>query len=402
MIHFRNRALPRWCVVLAMLVAAIAMSANFAQSAQDRQKLAQLTSRMKTICVGRFLIDLPAEATVRLGRGFISGYDVSSTDSESDGEFATRLSQLETSVLSVKGDGGMSASVSPIASGEAHGKVFEHNRRPAETMRDGRRVTIEDVDIEGMLRLSEVSLTASAEAMAPGSGAGLARVLGQFRAMHTGEIPREPGFCLGHAIVRDPFDDPENESVVMFAGLPGHPDVNIVLSSMAGADPAPRLLERHAKSVRRSPFFLRLVFSQLREAARTIHGLDGDELVMKVREMNFTTGYSFQWEMPGRQDDVNAPLLMLELDAGTNPVSGGKPVRSSLSEGAMIGLWDKIAGSIRLRQTAPQVASTGEQRCSASFRTQQAGHKAAHTDLRPRCGAAQRVGQAAEPSQPTA
>jgi hypothetical protein len=71
--------------------------------------------------------------------------------------------------------------------------------------------------------------------------------------------------------------------------------------------------------------------------------------------LNWTTRYAFQWEMPGKQDDVYAPVLKLELESGTNPVAGGKPVNSSLSEAAMTYLWQKILNSIRIR---PTVTST--------------------------------------------
>jgi len=155
--------------------------------------------------------------------------------------------------------------------------------------------------------------------------------------------------------------------------------VSIVLSSMAGVTPAPRLLERHAITVDRRPLFMQLAFSHLREAARAINGLDGDELVMRVREPNFTTGYSFQWEMPGRQADVNMPFMTLELAAGTNPASGGKPVQSTLSEGALIDLWDRIAGSLRLRPTALQAPAAVEPQATALGAIAVAGDSCPHT-----------------------
>jgi hypothetical protein len=337
-----------------------------------------MTGTMKTVCVGRFLIDLPAEATVRLRRGFVGGYDVASTDRETDDDFTERLGALENTLLDGKDEYGKLESAKDLLSATGQGKVFVHNRRPAQTIENGHIVAIEDVDVHGLLRLPHVSIDAQAQGMAPGSGDGLARVLRRFRAMQPGEIPREPGFCLGHAIVLDPYDDADTESVVLFAGLPGHPDVSIVLSSMAGVTPAPRLLERHAITVDRRPLFMQLAFSHLREAARAINGLDGDELVMRVREPNFTTGYSFQWEMPGRQADVNMPFMTLELAAGTNPAGGGKPVQSTLSEGALIDLWDRIAGSLRLRPVL-QAPAVVEAPATALGAIAMAGDSCPHT-----------------------
>ncbi|MEM8514255.1 hypothetical protein RCH14_003592 [Massilia sp. MP_M2] len=370
----------RWVgAMMASALALVSFLANSVQTDEDLQKVAKMTGTMKTVCVGRFLIDLPAEATVRLRRGFISGYDVASTDRETDDDFTERLGALESTLLGGKPEYGKLESVKEMLSVTGQGKVFVHNRRPAQTIEHGRLVAIEDVDVHGLLRLPQVSIEAQAQGMAPGSGDGLVRVLGRFRALQAGEIPREPGFCLGHAIVLDPYEDADIESVVMFASLPGHPDLNIVLSSMAGLKPAPRLLERHAITVDRRPIFMQLAFSHLREAARVIHGLDGDELVMRVREPNFTTGYSFQWEMPGRQQDVNTPFITLELAAGTNPSGGGKPVQSTLSEGALIDLWDRIAGSLRPRPIAPPTPPAAELPATALGAIALAGDRCPHT-----------------------
>jgi len=370
----------RWVgIAMASALTLVSFLANSFQTDEDRQKVAKMTGTMKTVCVGRFLIDLPAEATVRLRRGFVGGYDVASTDRETDDDFTERLGTLENMLLDGKEEYGKLELAKDLLSATGQGKVFVHNRRPAQTIERGHIVAIEDVDVHGLLRLPHVSIDAQAQGMAPGSEAGLARVLQRFRELQPGEIPREPGFCLDHAIVLDPYDDADTESVVLFAGLPGHPDVNIVLSSMAGVTPAPRLLERHAITVDRRPLFMQLAFSHLREAARAINGLDGDELVMRVREPNFTTGYSFQWEMPGHQADVTTPFLTLELAAGTNPAGGGKPVQSTLSEGALIDLWDRIAGSLRLRPTAPQAPPAVEAPSIALGAIALAGDSCPHT-----------------------
>lgn len=350
----RLKGRVRWIAgAMALVLTLVSFLANSVQTVQDKQKVAKMTDKMKTVCVGRFLIDLPAGATVHIGRAFVSGYDVASTEHETDQDFTERLGQFETEVLEAareRGDRGIE-SIKPVSLSDAQGKVFIHNRRKAQAFEGNRIITIEDVDVHGMIRFPEVSITAKADGMALDSGDELLGLFERFRPIVQDEIPRERGFCIGHAIVRDPYDHPENEGVVMFAGLPGHPDVNIVFSSMAGTDPSPGLLERHTASVERQAVFMRLAFTHLREHPRTINGLSGDELIMRVLEPNFTTGYSFQWEMAGRQEDNHAPLLTLELESGTNPSTGGKPVQSTLSEEAMFDLWERIASSIRLRST---------------------------------------------------
>lgn len=60
--------------------------------------------------------------------------------------------------------------------------------------------------------------------------------------------------------------------------------------------------------------FLPVVY--LRERHRTINNLPGEGLVMRMRELNLTTRYSFQWEVRGMQDDASTPVLKLATETG--------------------------------------------------------------------------------------
>jgi hypothetical protein len=159
----------------------------------------------------------------------------------------------------------------------------------------------------------------------------------------------------------DPIAAGQRESLTMFAALPGHPDVAIAFTTMAGLKPGPGLIERNAKSSAREPFWMRAAFTTLREGKRVIHGLPGEELAMRVTELNFSTVFGLDWEMAGTEQDVLSPFMHLEMETGRNPHAGGKPVPSSFAETALLALWDTIAGSIRLRSVAP-VKAAEEQR----------------------------------------
>jgi hypothetical protein len=145
----------------------------------------------------------------------------------------------------------------------------------------------------------------------------------------------------------------QRERVVMFAGLPGHPDIAIAFSTMAGTRPGQSMLARNAAAAANEPLYVRAAFKTLREKNRTINGLAGEELALRVREPNFATTFSFDWEMVGKQDDVLAPLLTLEMESGVRPRPGAKPVQSSLSEESLVALWDRISSTIRVRPTTP-------------------------------------------------
>lgn len=354
----------RWaCGLTALALALMSLIASSVQADYDKQKVAKMTEKMKTRCVGRFLIDLPADAQVTMRYGAIGGFDISTSNAESAEEFAERL-RLEERELAgaVNEDGQPSLEASKeLTVGTGRGKTFVHNRRRTKILGDNGYFYSENLQFLSMLRFPGVSVTGEIEWVAPRYIDGLTRILSRIRPLADNEIPSESGLCLGHVILQDPYEHDNVESVVMFAGIPGHPDVNIALSSMSGTSPAPGLLARHDKAVGRFPVLMRLAFSHLREHERVINGLPGEELVLRAREPNFTTGYSFQWEMAGNEDDVHAPRLKLELESGVNPVSGGKPVQSTLTEEAMFELWESIVSSIRPRPIAPATDAKPDQ-----------------------------------------
>lgn len=342
----------RWMSGLtALALALVSFIAGSVQTGHDKQKVTTMTAKMKTVCVGRFLIDVPVETQVSLSRVFAGGLDIWSTDRESDQQFLERMQQAEADMakaLNESGQPSLEASKALVV-GTGQGKTFVHNRRRSKLLKPNGYVFNEILALSGMLRFPGVSITSSNDWVGLDYVEPLIGVLRRVRVLEPGEIPRQPGFCLEHAFIQDPYNHDNREGIAMFAGFPGHPDVNLVLSSEAGVAPAPGLLARNAKAASREPLFMQLAFTHLRERQRAISGMQGEELVMRIREPNFTTGYSFEWETRGRRDDIYAPVLKLELESGTNPVAGGKPVQSSLSEDALFALWESIVGSIRLR-----------------------------------------------------
>lgn len=144
---------------------------------------------------------------------------------------------------------------------------------------------------------------------------------------------------------------------VMRLALPGHADLGLTLFSIGGATPGPGLLERAAKTKTGMGANILLRMTTLRSGKRSINGVDGEELLVRAREYNFTTTYGFNWEAPGTKDDPMRPFPSLELRNGLGGRSGGKPVDTSLNEDALLAIWDRIAASIRVRKTVARPPS---------------------------------------------
>src|SRR5471032_3571828 len=73
---------------------------------QDAEKVRKMTETMKTICVGRFLIDVPAEAHVSFRGAFLQGWYVSPYADETDEQFVMRLVSEEDELKSWKDEKG--------------------------------------------------------------------------------------------------------------------------------------------------------------------------------------------------------------------------------------------------------------------------------------------------------
>jgi hypothetical protein len=326
----------------------------------DRTKVATMTQKMKTVCVGRFLIDMPQEASVSLARARVAGFDVDSTTESSD-DFARRVAAREAELRAQPNDAGKPSleAVRDYQRDGYAGKIFVYGRWRTSWIEHERRVYAEGVAVEGFLHGSGTSFSFSNSSVDAGLPVKLARLLDQVAVRENADIPAVAGFCIDRGFIREPLPPDERESVAMFAGLPNHPDVAIAFSSMVGTAPGPGLLKRTAQAMANYSF-LQPAVKKLREGGRTVNGMAGEELAVKITEKNFTTSFNFDWEMRGRQLDVLAPLLSLELQTGV-PRPGGKPVQSSLAETALFELWEHILPSIRLRPVGAARAAAPQQ-----------------------------------------
>jgi len=306
---------------------------------------------MKTICVGRFLIDVPENAQVDLRLGLVEGFEVA-RHNESPDAFAARLRTRETALSAKSNMLGRKniESIKGVHSLGFSGKVFVHGRYRGYGIEHGERKYFETISVEGYVHKADATYSFVANTYDPDQADVLPGLLTQLADRAENDVPSEPGFCISGALLRDPSNPARSESVAMSASLPGHPDLGILFWTNSAAAQGGSLLKRHEAAM--GPL-IRARTRTLREGDRTINGYAGEEVGIKVTELNFATVFSFVWETPGSDDNVLIPHLSLELDTGISPQAGGAPVQSSLSEEAVLLLWNKVSSSIRLRPTGP-------------------------------------------------
>jgi hypothetical protein len=330
---------------------------------RDRSEVAQMTEKMKTVCVGRYLVDVPAGAQVSFSSAILDGFSVDTIE-ESEAEFRQRVAAREAEIAArgtaIDGSGGM------IEAHDLHipgitGRTFIYGRNRGYWFEEGRRVDDEWAAVEIHAHTEGLSLSLSAKSADEGRAAAAEALLARLQVRGKDEVPSVPGFCIERALFVEPLPVHKSEHTVMHLSLPGHPDLGLTLASLAGGPPGTSLLERVAQTEASTNADVLLRMNKLRERRRAINGIDGEEVLVRAREFNFTTTYGFSWDASGAQDDLLQPYLSLELQTGMSERAGGKPVETSLHEDALLTLWDSIASSIRLRKNGPRPTSGREE-----------------------------------------
>lgn len=346
-------------VALIVLGLFVLSSVRAVEEILDWTKVVMMTRNMKTVCLGRFLIDLPQQARVSMGAAFVDGFDIVSVP-ETDAAFGTRVAGREAELRTQTNKLGKPSleAVRAYQGKESSGKILVFGRWNDSLPENGKLVRVEGASVEGYLRAGSMTFIFKASDYDPAKISNLQRLFAQVSARADGEIPLEPGFCIGGGFIRDPLTADQGESIGLLAGLADHPDVSIAFSSMVGTTPAPGILARSKTAMTNYPLLLGPAVRTLREGVRTVNGLAGEEIGVKITEPNFVTTFAYDWEMRARDMDVLAPLLALELQTGVGR-PGGKPVQSSLAERAADELWESIVAGIRVRPaTAATLAST--------------------------------------------
>ena len=325
---------------------------------RDKLEVARMTKKMTTVCMGRFLVDMPDEARLELARPRIHGFNISSFD-EPEADFKVRLGQREARLRSAPDQFGGNKNLELVREVKTEsgvvGKIFVHGRIVTEgTQANGlelERYRDESVAVEALVHGQGMSFDLSADHYDPDKIDNLAKLVAKLVPNPDNRAPTEPGFCVHRAWFRDPLTADQGEQIMMFARLPSHPDIEFMAILAAGNKPATQsLLERSADTEAGLTLAEKKRVSRLRGELRTIGGVTGGELIRRVVEKNDTIVYTFWWEVNGTEDNVFIPHFAFKMYVGKGD---NGPVPSSLSQEAAMALWDKISSSIRLRPTEP-------------------------------------------------
>lgn len=328
---------------------------------RDLQVVAGMTKEMSTVCIGRFLIDMPQEAQLGLQGLRVDGFEIESFE-ESAADFLLRVALREKRLKAEPKQPDGSDHLESVTEVETDngvvGKIFVHGRTPKKGTRSSNLTSVggrdENVAIEAMVHGGGMSFEIGAEAYDRRLIGNLSALTAKLVPNRENTVPTGPGFCFDGGWFRD-LTAEQGEQVIMHGQLPSYPDIEFLTILAAGNKPtSPGLLERSAQTEAALPGNVKRRVARLRGDARTIGGLTGDELVRRVLEKDDSIGYTYWWEVSGTEDSVFIPHFVFKMTTG-NGDNG--PVPSSLSQDAGMALWDKISSSIRFHHAPPAPVS---------------------------------------------
>jgi hypothetical protein len=330
---------------------------NVGTNAMGTYKVDKLTEQMKTACVGRFLIDLPAAMDYSYSHTFIYGFWLAAIP-ESGEAFVQRVAarQAEIDAQPNERGGKNMEKVEAVSAHGLSGKIFKFGRTTVEGLDENRKpIYYVNVSLEGYVHADGTTFTLKVKDIDPDKTNILAQIIDKLRVVEPNEIPTAPGFCFGRGMLVDPVPVEWTEGVAMFAGFKTHPDLALAFNTRAGLgkDPSdPGRLARNARAEAELPLWYRARLAKLRIGHRSINGIDGEEVLERGTERNFTRVWAFDWEVIGTKDDVFWPDMHLEMSTGHSTRAGAAPVSNFLgNDEALVQLWDKISSSIRIRPT---------------------------------------------------
>jgi hypothetical protein len=349
----RNRTHPLIGVLAALY--GLYLLYGIGNSMMDRYSVAKLTEQMKTACVGRFLVDLPASMDISYSQVHIKGFWIS-TQEETQQAFEARILARQAEIEAESNQRGQKnlEAADEYRNNGFVGRIFRFGRETTKGEENGKPVDWVNVKLEAYLHLNGTSFNfRTPDGYDVNKIRNLPMLLDKLRLLPAKEIPAAAGFCFGPGMVLDPLPADDTEGVAILAGFRDHPDLALALNTRAGTLPDKEgRLERDAAVDAEMPLWQKPLMDKLRRGKRIIDGIEGDEVADRWTELNFVHTFGFNWEVNGTENNVFIPFMHLELSTGHPIDAGARPVTSFLGEEALLQLWDKISSSIRVRPTA--------------------------------------------------
>lgn len=356
-------------VIKCMCLASMAFPVLLLAACEDNPKewttrnMTALTPRLqtvfektKTVCFGRFMVDVPASSTVVWGNVDIPlSVKVYPAGADEVNNLAQKfIDDLKSEKAINHDDVPLLLSVGIMAQPE--GKIITGYEDFQ---------SIDDLRINGYFRLNNDGVVISSRPLREEKDQAIADITSiaqRLRRRTENEVPVEPGNCIEYAFLPDkPGSDGEQSQALIRIGfrLSEFPDTH--LSIFVGpsnphhteSNSLKWQLERLETNLRaEDPNHPQLKTKYLRKGKRQIHGwIDGFEALSRSAEQrDIHSFHDFGMDFRGVPSDPMKPYADVRMQTGVADNVAGA-TKASLTDEEAIAVWDKITSTIRLRPT---------------------------------------------------
>jgi len=328
-------------------------------------RLQAMFEKTKTVCFGRFLVDVPASATVAWGEVDVPlGVSVYPDRVDEVNELAEKfIVRLNSERAIYKNHVPLLISVDELS--QPKGKIITGYENFE---------SIDDLKINGYFKMNNDGVVIDARPMRDDKDktiADIKSIARHLRRLAENEIPTEPGNCIEYAFLPDdPAIVKENQGELIRVGfrLKEFPDTHLsifVRPSNPHNDESNSLkwqleqLEKRLKA--EDPNHPRLKTRYLRRGDRQMHDWVGgfEALSHTPDQPEAHPIHDFGMDFKGVPSDLYKPYLDIRMQTGVfDNVAGA--TKATLTDEEAVAVWDRITSTIRVRPTSTAPAKTAD------------------------------------------
>lgn len=330
-------------------------------------RLKPLFEKTRTVCFGRFMVDVPASATIAWGRT-ITPLEVTIYPDGVDevkGLAQQFIDELKSEKAIYLNNIPLLISVDDMSQPE--GKIV--------TGYDGFQA-IGMLKISGYFRMKSDGVIVDARPLEENQDRATATIKSIARRLRhraDDEVPTEPGNCLERAFLPDSPDDEEGHPGELISiGLRLHefPDVHLSIQVRPANrhDPERESLKAQWQRMKedQGPPEVDEVFAKFkyfRESPRQLQEwTTGYEVLTRAPDEDRVHSYhDFELRFTGVADDALKPYASIQLQTGVADNAAGA-AKASLTDEEAIALWDRITSTFRVRPTSDAPVKTAGNR----------------------------------------
>lgn len=311
--------------------------------AENQGEFMKNQSTTQTLCLGRFLVDVPRDAYIFANASEYRWDKVSVTKGISQEKFQQALLSKENHLKEIKHrtDPSLLRQIGKNSDGLPTVFVFWETptaRRLYET-ESYKWIKGSQFLIKGNVNQENVPIAVE---MAN-------RSLSELQYRRDNEIPSTPGFCMDGGFFAGEPSIPHYESTFIHIRFKSHPDLKLIVRTDMNGDKLGKglLFRVDNRNIPAIYAEVALRLKTLRRGSHPVGNIEANEHLETFPGGETYSVHLFEWEALGKPTDIYAPRIALTMATGETFES--KKLRPGLSDKQAIEFFDNIVNTIRIR-----------------------------------------------------